>query len=149
MNVFDLFKKKVEELKFEKSFKNEDDLYSFAHGKFMEMVNEIEKEITIDKDDYWDGEEWYDEYHDEVIQMIFSHYCNNKLCYVMVNVFGKNGYSFMVTTSEPIIIEENILNACAEKNLFEDEDDIYSSSIETMVDEKDIEFFKECTYNID
>lgn len=149
MKVFDLFKKKVEELKFEKSFKNEDDLYSFAHSKFMEMVNEIEKEITIDKDDYWDGEEWYDEYHDEVIQMIFSHYCNNKLCYVMVNVFGKNGYSFMVTTSEPIIIEENILNACAEKNLFEDEDDIYSSSIETMVDEKDIEFFKECTYNID
>lgn len=32
---------------------------------------------------------------------------------------------------------------------FKNEDDIYSSSIETMVDEKDIEFFKECTYNID
>lgn len=149
MNVFDLFKKKVEELKFEKSFKNEDDLYSFAHGKFMEMVSEIEKEITIDKDDYWDSEEWYDEYHDEVIQMIFSHYCNNKLSYIIVNVFGKDGYSFMVTTSEPIIIEDNILNACQEKNLFEDEDDIFCSTIETMVDEKDIEFFKNCTYNID
>jgi hypothetical protein len=67
----------------------------------------------------------------------------------MVNVFGKDGYSFMVTTSEPIIIEENILNICAEKNLFEDKDDIYSSSIETMVNENDIQFFKNNTYNID
>lgn len=149
MNVFDLFKNKVENLKFVNSFKNEDDLYSFAHGKFMDMVIEIEKEITIDKDDYLESEEWYDEYHDEIIQLIFSHYCNTKLSYVIINVFGKNGYSFMVTTSEPIIIEENILNACAEKNLFEDEDDIYSSSIETMVNKNDIEFFKECTYNID
>jgi hypothetical protein len=149
MSYLKLFKEKVENLSKEKSFKNEDELYSFANGKFIEMVNEIEKEITIDKDDYLDGEEWYDEYQDEVIQMIFSKYNTNKLNHIMVNVFGKDGYSFMVTTSEPIIIEENILNICAEKNLFEDKDDIYSSSIETMVNENDIQFFKNNTYNID
>ena len=149
MSCLKLFKEKIKNLSKEKIFKNEDELYSFANGKFIEMVNEIEKEITIDKDDYCDCEEWYDEYRDEVIQMIFSKYNTNKLNYIMVNVFGKNGYSFMITTSESIIIEENILNACAEKNLFEDKDDIYSSSIETMVNENDIQFFKDNTYNIE
>ena len=76
-------------------------------------------------------------------------YRKDGLTYVMINVFGKDGYSFMVTTSNENVFEDDVLNACQEKNLFSDVEDIYLATIETMVDEKDVEFFNNCTYNID
>ena len=150
VNIYNLFVEKFKKVEKPSSFKNEDDLYSFAHAVFMDMVKEIEEEVEIDKDDYESHEEWYDEYHDEIIQMIFQHFSKPKeLKHIIVNVFGKNGYSFMVTTSEKFIIESNILDACQDKALFDDVYDIHSASIDECVDEDDIKFFSNCTYNID
>lgn len=70
--IFELFIKKFEKIEKPNAFSNEDDLYTFAHESFSSIADEIESEIDIDKDDYWDGEEWYDEYHDEVVQMFMQ-----------------------------------------------------------------------------
>lgn len=51
---------------------NEDDLYSYAHAKFMQYADEIGKEYGVTSEDLDDGVEWYDEYHDEVVLS----YCN-------------------------------------------------------------------------
>lgn len=55
---------------------NEDDVYSFAHDTFLKIAEEIENEINLDKDSiqltspiYYDHEKWYDEYHDEVVEL--------------------------------------------------------------------------------
>lgn len=77
-------------------------------------------------------------------------YRKDGLTYVMVNVFGsKHGYSFMVTTNDEHILEDNVLNSCQEKGLFSDADDIHLASIETIVNENDVQFFSNATYNID
>lgn len=70
--IFKLFIEKFEKVEKPKKFKNEDDLYAFACEIFSSIAKEIEQEVTFDKDDYWDGEEWYDEYHDEVVQVFMS-----------------------------------------------------------------------------
>ena len=150
VSIYNLFVKKFKKVEKPSSFKNEDELYTFAHYVFMGMVKEIEQEVQIDKDDYWDSEEWYDEYHDEIIQMIFQHFSKPKeLKYIMVNVIGKDGYSFMVSTTEEIIIEDNILDSCQEKDLFLDVDDIHRATIEENISEEDIKMFKHCIFNID
>lgn len=156
VSIYNLFVEKLKQVKKPTSFKNEDELYTFAHYIFMGMVKEIEQEVQIDKDDYEDHEEWYDEYHDEIVQLVFQECMNQSnpskpsdLKYIMVNVIGNDGYSFMVTTKEEIIIESNILDACATKALFYDVYDIHRATIETEVTDKDIKFFSKCTYNID
>ena len=70
--IFKKFIEKFDAIEKPKKFNNEDDLYTFAHETFLSIASEIEKEVTFDEDDYCDGEEWYDEYHDEVIQVFMS-----------------------------------------------------------------------------
>ena len=76
---------------------------------------------------------------------------SDNLNYVMVNVPGKYGYSFMVTTKDDNLSEQGILTACLNKDLFEAEEDIERASIDRDVSEEDIRFFKSggCTHNID
>ena len=76
-------------------------------------------------------------------------YRKDGLTYVMVNVLGANGYSFMVTTKFEDIDEMDILDACSDLDLFQDVDDIKCATIETMVSEHDVKFFEGITYNID
>lgn len=71
------------------------------------------------------------------------------LNYIMVNVSGKYGYSFMVTTKYDNMSEQEILNACLINDLFQEETDAEIASIDTDVYEDDIRHFKNCTYNID
>jgi len=71
------------------------------------------------------------------------------LNYIMVNVPGKYGYSFMVTTKYANMSEQEILNACLANDLFEQETDVEIASIDTDVYEDDIRHFKDCTHNID
>ena len=63
---------KVNKLKFDNNINvsDEDSLYSEACAIFQTIVKEVETEITIDKEDYWDGEEWYDTFHDEIVSEI-------------------------------------------------------------------------------
>ena len=76
-------------------------------------------------------------------------YKKDGLTYIMVNVLGHNGYSFMVTTKYNDMNESDILDSCADKDLFQDASDIENAEIETMVDEHDVKFFEGITYNID
>lgn len=71
---FNIFLQKFDKVEKPKSFKDEDDLYSFLCASFTDITKEIEEEYAheINKDDYEDHEEWYDEYHDEVIQAFYS-----------------------------------------------------------------------------
>lgn len=46
---------------------NEDDLYGYAHSKFMQYAEEIEQEYGINSDEMEDGAEWYDDYQDMTI----------------------------------------------------------------------------------
>lgn len=63
--------------------------------------------------------------------------------FYLVNVPGKNGYSFMVkTTMED---ESDILEKCSELDLFNDEEDAAYASV-SEADEYDQEHFKEFNY---
>lgn len=73
----------------------------------------------------------------------------NKLNYFMVNVNGNNGYSFMVTTSDDTLTEEQVGEICLDKQLFDYDADFQYCTVSSMVFQDDIEFFKDCTYNID
>ena len=46
---------------------DEEDLYIYAHSKFMQYVEEIENEYGINSDEMEDGAEWYDDYQDMTI----------------------------------------------------------------------------------
>ena len=70
--MFNLFIEKFNKIEKPKSFKNEDDLYTFAHESFSKIANEIEKEVDVHKEEYASHEEWYDEYHDEVTQVFMQ-----------------------------------------------------------------------------
>ena len=56
-------------------FLTNNDLYSFAHAQFLDIAEKIESIVSPNADDYCDGEEWYDEYEDEVIQEFMRLLC--------------------------------------------------------------------------
>ena len=72
-----------------------------------------------------------------------------KINYFMVNVLGDNGYSFMVTTNDNNLSEEQVAEICLEKDLFDDITDFDYCYVSSMITKCDIEYFKEFTYNID
>jgi len=59
-----------------------------------------------------------------------------------------NKYSFMVSSNDDLTDEE-ILKLCREKSLFEDEEDSEYSSIDRLIDEYDINAFKDYTFDLD
>lgn len=92
MSVFEKFVSKFHKLNKPTSFNNEDDLYTFAHESFSSIADEIEKEIEINDDDYCDDEEWYDEYHDEVVQIYMKELTDrNKALKGIKDFIGKGG----------------------------------------------------------
>lgn len=72
---------------------------------------------------------------------------NNKYIYYKIDVPGHYGYSFMVKTIGEKG-EGEIINLCLKKNLFNDRTDARYASVDDMVDERDIKFFKNSTYEI-
>jgi hypothetical protein len=71
-DLFNVFESKFNNDTHNVVLSNEDDLYSYAHAKFMQYADEISKEYGVTSEDLDDGVEWYDEYHDEVVLS----YCN-------------------------------------------------------------------------
>ena len=69
--------------------------------------------------------------------------------YIMVNVPGVYGYSFMVKTKDKNISDSDVIDACVKQELFQAEWDFRYASINREVSIDDIEHFKNCTYNID
>ena len=72
-NLFNIFLNKFNNETHVVVLSNEDSLYSYAHTKFMQYADEIEKEYGVTSEDLDDGVEWYDEYHDDVV----SEFCNS------------------------------------------------------------------------
>lgn len=62
--------------------------------------------------------------------------------YFKIDVIGSDGYSFMVCTDESN--EDTIIDLAAENNLFQDADDADRCIVDSLVDEQDIEHFKNC-----
>ena len=71
---------------------------------------------------------------------------NNKI-YYKIDVLGKHGYSFMVTSND-VLDEGEVLDKALAKGLFEDELDADYAVVDDLVTDYEIEIFKDCTYDI-
>ena len=64
--------------------------------------------------------------------------------YYMINVEGKNGYSFMVSSKRDDLLSCQVLAGAQELGLFQDEDDEIGANVVVIDNEDDINHFKEC-----
>lgn len=71
---------------------------------------------------------------------------NNKI-YYKIDVPGKHGYSFMVTSND-VLDEGEVLDKALAKGLFQDELDADYAVVDDLVSDYEIEVFKSCTYEI-
>ena len=71
---------------------------------------------------------------------------NNKI-YYKIDVMGKHGYSFMVTSND-VLDEGEVLDKALAKGLFQDEIDADYAIVDDLVSKHEIEVFKSCTYDI-
>ena len=71
---------------------------------------------------------------------------NNKI-YYKIDVMGKHGYSFMVSSND-VLDEGEVLDKALAKGLFQDEIDAEYAIVDDLVSEHEIEVFKSCTYEI-
>ena len=71
---------------------------------------------------------------------------DNKI-YYKIDVMGKHGYSFMVSSND-VLDEGEVLYLALAKGLFQDEIDADYAVVDDLVSEDDIEIFKCCTYEI-
>ena len=67
--------------------------------------------------------------------------------YYIINVLGRHGYSFMVKTDDIDDIDD-VICECANRGLFENDVDADYAIADDIVTPRDIEFFKNCTYEI-
>ena len=68
--------------------------------------------------------------------------------YYKVDVMGRNGYSFMVVSNDELD-EYDVIDKALAKGLFDDKTDADYALVDDLVSENDIEFFKDCTHEID
>lgn len=71
---------------------------------------------------------------------------NNKI-YYKIDVIGKHGYSFMVSSND-MLDEGEVLDKALAKGLFQDELDADYAIVDDLVSDYEIEVFKSCTYEI-
>lgn len=71
---------------------------------------------------------------------------NNKH-YYKIDVMGRHGYSFMVSSND-MLDEDEVLDKALTKGLFQDELDAEYAVVDDLISEYDIENFKDCTYEI-
>lgn len=70
-----------------------------------------------------------------------------KKFYYKVDVLGKNGYSFMLSSNEELT-EDDVFNIALENNLFEDEKDADIAIIDDLVTKYDIKAFKDNIFHV-
>ena len=71
----------------------------------------------------------------------------NQKYYYKIDVLGKHGYSFMVSSND-VFDESEILDKALTKGLFQDEIDVDYAVVDDLISDYDIEHFKDCTYEI-
>lgn len=69
--------------------------------------------------------------------------------YLLVNVFGSNGYSFVIYGEYDENHESEVIDACLEHQLFQDEEDAEMCSV-VEADSNDVKYFNSvgCVYDI-
>lgn len=73
---------------------------------------------------------------------------NGKFYYKIDVHSSSDGYSFMVRSDSELSDDEAICCALA-ANCFNDEADADTATVDTLIDENDIEFFTDCTYDVE
>ena len=63
--------------------------------------------------------------------------------YYMVNVSGKHGYSFMVSSEFDDLTDKQVLSAAEEYGLFDDAEDVLGATVFQTDDEYDISHFED------
>lgn len=71
----------------------------------------------------------------------------NQKYYYKIDVLGKHGYSFMVSSND-VLDEGEVLAKALAKELFQDENDANYAVVDSLISDYDIENFKDCTYEI-
>lgn len=71
----------------------------------------------------------------------------NQKYYYKIDVLGKHGYSFMVSSND-VLDEVEILAKALAKGLFQNEFDANYAIVDDLINDYDIENFKDCTYEI-
>lgn len=71
----------------------------------------------------------------------------NQKYYYKIDVLGKHGYSFMVSSND-VLDEDEVLAKVLAKELFQDENDANYAVVDSLISDYDIENFKDCTYEI-
>jgi hypothetical protein len=72
----------------------------------------------------------------------------NQKYYYKIDVPGRDGYSFMVVSNTELN-EIQVLDKAFVQGLFNDDIDANYATIDKLIDNYDIENFKNCTYEID
>jgi hypothetical protein len=67
--------------------------------------------------------------------------------YYKVDVCGKNGYSFMLSSNEELT-EDDVLDVALENNLFEDDKDVGIAIVDDLITEYDIKAFGDNIFHI-
>jgi len=68
--------------------------------------------------------------------------------YYKIDVHSRSdGYSFMVRSDDELSDDEAIRRALA-ADCFNDEEDADAATVDTLIDENDIEFFADSTYDV-
>lgn len=68
---------------------------------------------------------------------------NNKH-YYKIDVMGKDGYSFMISTLNPLKYDEEAIDIAWDLGCFNDKDDVDYAIVDDLVGEADIKHFIEC-----
>lgn len=71
----------------------------------------------------------------------------NQKYYYKIDILGKHGYSFMVSSND-VLDEGEVLDKVLAKELFQDENDANYAVVDSLISDYDIENFKDCTYEI-
>lgn len=64
--------------------------------------------------------------------------------YYKIDVFGRNGYSFMIETDDELHDSYDAIGLALDNDLFEDPTDADIAEVDDLVSAHDIEHFKSC-----
>ena len=67
--------------------------------------------------------------------------------YYKVDVKGRNGYSFMVRSTDELS-DDDVLSRAKAAECFDDEDDVERASVDRDIDDSDINAFDDCTTTV-
>lgn len=67
--------------------------------------------------------------------------------YYKVDVLGRNGYSFMLSSNEELT-EDDVFDVALENNLFEDDKDVGIAIVDDLVSDYDIKAFGDNIFHI-